>query len=231
MGRFERFKHFGEGLFETLKWEGKNFATPLRYHYERLSQGADFFNIPKPTFGEFRDFLFNLVRDKGNETLYVKVLLLSVGEGYFGGRALDYKLEGVVKPYTPPKGKFVLTVSPFRRHSANPLWRFKTTNFLFNISVKREAASRGYYDALILNERGHITETSSANFYCLKGGILLTPPVEDGLLPGILRRVLLEEGRAVERSLKLGDLKGCEKFFISNSLLGLREVEVDLSEV
>ena len=229
MGLVERFKHFGEGLFETLRWENGEFQTPLRYHYERLSQGAEFFKIPYPTYGKFEEFLFRSVEGKRG-TLYVKVLLLSLGEGYFGGEAKSYRLEAVVKPYSPPKGELVLTISPFRRHSANPLWRFKTTNFLFNISVKREAASRGYYDALILNERGRITETSSANFYCQKGGILLTPPVEDGLLPGILRRVLIEGGKAVERSLTLEDLKGCERFFISNSLLGLREVKIDLSE-
>ena len=228
MGLVERFKHFGEGLFETLKWENGKFQTPLRYHYERLSRGAEFFNIPYPSYGKFEEFLFHSVEGR-KETLYIKVLLLSLGEGYFGGKAETYRLEAVVKLYTPPKGDLILTISPFRRHSANPLWRFKTTNFLFNISVKREAASRGYYDALILNEKGHITETSSANFYCQKGEILLTPPVEDGLLPGILRRVLLESGKAIERSLTLKDLKGCERFFISNSLLGLREVKVDLS--
>ena len=231
MGSVERFKHFGEGLFETLKWEKGEFQTPIEYHYERLSQGAEFFQIPYPPFGEFKNFLEKLIGEYKNlsEPLYVKVLLLSLGEGYFAGRAKSYRLEGVVKPYTPPKGELVLTISPFKRHSANPLWRFKTTNFLFNIAVKREAASRGYYDALILNEKGHITETSSANFYCLKGGLLLTPPLEDGLLPGIKRRLLLESGKAIERSLTLEDLTRCEKFFISNSLLGLREVKVDLS--
>jgi len=99
---------------------------------------------------------------------------------------------------------------------------------LFNVLVKREAASRGFYDAIVLNEKGRVTETSSANFYCLRNGILLTPPVEEGLLPGVTRRVLLEKGRAIERSLNLEDLKGCEKFFISNSLLGLREVKLSL---
>ena len=227
----ERFKHFGEGLFETLRWERGTFQTPIEYHYERLSQGAQFFRIPYPPFEEFETFVKKLLEGYRHLSgpLYVKVLLLSLGEGYFAGEAKSYRLEGVVKPYTPPKGQLVLTVSPFKRHSANPLWRFKTTNFLFNIAVKREAASRGYFDALILNEKGRVTETSSANFYCLKGEKLLTPPVEEGLLPGILRRVLLEEGRAVERSLTLEDLSRCEKFFISNSLLGLREVKVDLS--
>jgi branched-subunit amino acid aminotransferase/4-amino-4-deoxychorismate lyase len=93
--------------------------------------------------------------------------------------------------------------------------------------VKKEATSRGFYDALILNERGFITETSSANFYCLKDGTLLTPPLEDGLLPGITRRVLLETDKAIEVQLEPDFLKKCEKFYISNSLLGLKEINID----
>jgi 4-amino-4-deoxychorismate lyase len=227
---FPRYKHFGEGLFETFKVENGKLPPYFAYHYERLKQGAEFFKIPYPTFEEFKNFVEKQLKEFKNfsKPLYVKVLLLSVGEGYFGGKATDYRLEAVIKPLKLPEGALTLTISPYRRHSQNPIWRFKTLNFLFNISVKREAASRGYYDALILNEKERITETSSANFYCLKDGILLTPPVEDGLLPGITRRVLLEKGKAVERTLTIEDLKKCEKFFISNSLLGLREVELDL---
>ncbi len=224
----ERFKHFGEGLFETFKVVNGNLPPFFVYHYERLKTGAEFFKIPYPTFDEFKNFVLKRIRERKEKELYVKILLLSLGEGYYGGTATEYKLEAVVKPLKPPRGRLVLTVSPFRRHSQNPLWRFKTISFLFNVAVKREANSRGYYDALILNEKGNITETSSANFFCLKGGKLLTPPVEEGLLPGITRRVLLEEGKATEEVLSLENLKDCEKFFISNALMGLREVFLDI---
>jgi len=227
---FPRYYHFGEGLFETFKVENGKLPPYFGYHYERLKRGAEFFKIPHPTFGEFKKFVETRLRDFKNQAnpLYVKVLLLSIGEGYYGGEVTDYRLEIVVKPLKIPEGQLVLTISPYRKHSQNPIWRFKTLNFLFNVLVKREAASRGFYDAIVLNEKGRVTETSSANFYCLRDGTLLTPPVEEGLLPGVTRRVLLEKGRAIERSLNLEDLKGCEKFFISNSLLGLREVKLSL---
>ena len=225
-----RFKHFGEGLFETFRVERGKLPPYFEYHYERLKSGALFFNIPYPSFGEFKSFVEYHLRGWKNfpNALYVKVLLLSLGEGYFGGKATDYKLDTVIKPFTPPKGPLTLTLSPYRRHSQNPLWRFKTLNFLFNVAVKREAQRRGFYDGLILNEKGNLTETSSANFYCLKGGILFTPPVEEGLLPGVIRRVLLEEKRVTERVINIKELKSCEAFYISNSLLGLREVRLQL---
>ena len=220
-----RTSFFGEGLFETFKVENGKLPPTFELHYERLKEGAVFFDIPYPSFGIFKNFVENRVRFTKNfgGPFYVKVVLLSIGDPYFGGKVTDYKLHITVKPFNPPKGDLVLTISPYRRHSQNPLWRFKTTNYLFNVLVKKEATKRGFYDALILNERGNITETSSANFYCLKDGILITPPLEDGLLPGVTRRVLLEKGKAVEGIVSLEDLKRYEKFFISNALLGLRE--------
>ncbi len=225
----ERFIHFGEGLFETLRWQEGKFFTPLEYHYQRLQSGASFFEIPYPTFEVFKKFLEKHLKEFKNQPkpFYVKFLLLSLGEGYYGGKATDYRLKVVIKPFNPPKGKLTLTISPFRKCSANPLWRFKTTNFLFNVKVKKEALKRGFYDALVLNEFERITETSSANFYCQKDGVLLTPPTEEGLLEGVYRRLLLEQGKAFQHPLRLEDLKTCERFFISNSLLGLREVSFE----
>jgi len=226
-----RTTFFGEGLFETFKVENGKLPPTFGLHYERLKEGAVFFDIPYPSFGIFKNFVENRIRFTKNfgEPFYVKVVLLSIGEPYFGGKATDYKLHITVKPFYPPKGALVLTISPFRRHSKNPLWRFKTTNYLFNVLVKKEATKRGFYDALILNERGNITETSSANFYCLREGTLITPPAEEGLLPGITRRVLLEKGKAVEGLVSLEDLKRCEKFFISNALLGLKKVKLSVN--
>lgn len=230
MELIERFKHFGEALFETLRWENGNFFTPLSYHYERMKRGADFFEIPYPPFEEFENFLKRKLENlpKG-QTYYVKVLLLSLGEGYYGGRAKAYRLETVIKPYKPLEGLLKITLSVYKKHSQNPIWNYKTANFLFNVLVKREAVKKGFYDALVLNEKGNITETSSANFYCLKNGVLYTPPVNCGVLPGVYRRILLEQGKAIEKPLHISELKGCEKFYISNSLLGLREVELIFS--
>jgi 4-amino-4-deoxychorismate lyase len=225
----ERFKHFGEGLFETFKVENGKLPPYFEYHYERLKRGAEFFKIPYPSFETFKTFVENNTSftKKEGGIFAVKVLLLSLGDAYFGGKPADYKLEIFIKEYRPPKAEIALTFSPYRRHSLNPLWRFKTTGgYLFNVAVKREALSRGFYDALILNEKGHVTETSSANFYCLKDGTLITPPVEDGLLEGVTRRVLLEKGKATEGVIKPEDLKECEGFYVSNSLMGLVRVNL-----
>ncbi|HID79037.1 MAG TPA: aminodeoxychorismate lyase [Aquifex aeolicus] len=232
MEKVERFKYFGEGLFETFKVKGGKLPPHFEYHYERLKEGALFLNIPHPTFEEFKTFTEERINFTKNseKPFYVKVLLLSLGSGYYGDLPDSYSLEIVIKPLRLPPKNLTLTVSNFKRCSFNPLWRFKTTSFLFNVLVKREALKRGFYDAIVLNERGNVTETSSANFYCLRDGVLLTPPVSEGLLPGVTRRVLLESGKAREEVLPIGKLSKCEKFFISNALLGLREVTLVLEQ-
>ena len=66
---------------------------------------------------------------------------------------------------------------------------------------------------------GRLTEGSFSNVFVERGGILLTPPLDTGLLGGTLRNELIDEGRAREAELRADDLK--HRFFIGNSLRGM----------
>jgi para-aminobenzoate synthetase / 4-amino-4-deoxychorismate lyase len=66
---------------------------------------------------------------------------------------------------------------------------------------------------------GCVTEGSFTNVFVERGGVLLTPPAELGLLPGILRQRLLENGRARAAELKVADL--ADGFLLGNALRGL----------
>ena len=71
----------------------------------------------------------------------------------------------------------------------------------------------------MLRDDGLVTEGCFTNIFVERDGLLLTPPVGLGLLPGVLRRHLLDAGRAIEAELRLADLAG--GFFIGNALRGL----------
>ncbi|MBN8845318.1 MAG: aminodeoxychorismate synthase component I [Sphingomonadales bacterium] len=77
----------------------------------------------------------------------------------------------------------------------------------------------GTAEVVFLDEPGFVTEGSWSNVFVEREGVLLTPPLSLGLLPGVLRAELLEKGRAVESHLRLADL--ADGFFIGNSLRGL----------
>src|SRR5690606_15637888 len=77
----------------------------------------------------------------------------------------------------------------------------------------------GAAEVVFIDEPGFVTEGSWSNIFVERDGLLLTPPLSLGLLPGVLRAELIEKGRAVESHLRLADLE--KGFFIGNSLRGL----------
>jgi para-aminobenzoate synthetase/4-amino-4-deoxychorismate lyase len=98
--------------------------------------------------------------------------------------------------------------------------------------LRHKSSDRGFYDvglaaakaagadeALLLRDDGRLTEGCFTNLFVERDGRLLTPPAQLGLLPGVLRRSLLESGRAIEVELTLADLK--DGFLIGNALRGL----------
>jgi branched-subunit amino acid aminotransferase/4-amino-4-deoxychorismate lyase len=80
-------------------------------------------------------------------------------------------------------------------------------------------AASGADEAIFLNERDELCEGARTNLFVPRGGLLLTPPLSSGLLPGVLRASLLADGRARESLLRLPDLDA--GFFLGNSLRGL----------
>ncbi len=82
-----------------------------------------------------------------------------------------------------------------------------------------DAARGGHFEVLFTRPDGLLTEGSFTNLFVVRDGRLLTPPQARGLLPGILRERLLEQGRAVEADLREADLR--DGFLLGNALRGL----------
>ncbi|MCW0197071.1 aminodeoxychorismate synthase component I [Sphingopyxis sp.] len=80
-------------------------------------------------------------------------------------------------------------------------------------------ADCGAVEVVFVDEPGFVTEGSWSNIFVERDGLLLTPPLALGLLPGVLRAELIEKGRAVESYLRLADL--ADGFYLGNSLRGL----------
>ena len=77
----------------------------------------------------------------------------------------------------------------------------------------------GAFETIFLDPDGFVTEGSFTNVFVERDGRLLTPPLARGLLPGVLRARLIDEGRALECDLREDDLRS--GFLIGNSLRGL----------
>ena len=97
--------------------------------------------------------------------------------------------------------------------------RHKTSDRDFYDLARSAASDEGAAEAVFVREDGRVTEGSFTSVFVEREGILLTPPASLGLLPGVLRRSLIDSGRAREAELTLDDL--ADGFLIGNALRGL----------
>jgi para-aminobenzoate synthetase/4-amino-4-deoxychorismate lyase len=118
-----------------------------------------------------------------------------------------------------PAGPVAVAVGPLPVEPEDFRLAHKTSDRSFQDAARGEA-----FEILFVDRDGFLTEGSWTNLFVERGGRLLTPPLCRGLLPGILRERLLEEGRAAESDLRLEDLAG--GFYIGNAVRGLIAAEL-----
>jgi 4-amino-4-deoxychorismate lyase len=215
---------FGEGVFETFRCKSR---MPIFFdkHYERMSRGAGLLRIPLMDREELADLVNKIVMDSGYSDAYVKVCLLSNGGLKYYGNPERGDIAVVVRAYDSRKEPVKVCVSEFQRSSGSPVRSIKSLNFLENIVARREALSKGYDEAIFLNERGEIAEGTASNVFWVRKNTLCTPSVGCGLLPGIIREILINS--AYELGLRIeegrygpGCLTASTFAFLTNSLSG-----------
>lgn len=109
--------------------------------------------------------------------------------------------------------------------SDDPLRRHKTTaRSRYDAALAEIAGQPAVFDVVFVNERGEVAEGARSTVFVERSGLLLTPPLASGALPGVLRAELLASGRAVETVLRPDDLVG--GFFLGNALRGLVPVQL-----
>jgi para-aminobenzoate synthetase/4-amino-4-deoxychorismate lyase len=94
--------------------------------------------------------------------------------------------------------------------------RYKTTDRRFYDRARQED---GAFETIFVDPEGQLTEGSRTSIFDERDGQLLTPPADRGLMPGILRAKLIDEGKAAETDLTPDDLKA--GFFVGNIVRGL----------
>ncbi len=102
--------------------------------------------------------------------------------------------------------------------------RHKTSDRSFYDAARDAAVAAGAQEAILVRDDGMVTEASRSNIFLARGDMLLTPPLSLGLLPGVLRRSLIEQGRAIEALAHLDDLAG--GFWLGNSVRGLMKAKL-----
>ncbi|CAD5278586.1 Para-aminobenzoate synthetase / 4-amino-4-deoxychorismate lyase [Bosea sp. 62] len=202
------------GLIETLRWSGGYVRLAL--HLERLAASSSVLG-------------FRLDREQVLGQLAAAEAALPAGEER--RVRCELRCDGMLQITTAPMpvaagGAVRIAIARQRVDAGDPFLRHKTTRRAVYERAFAEAALQGCDDALLLNRQGFITETSRSNVFVEHDGVLLTPPLVHGLLPGVLRRELIETGVAREAPLRLDDLRQAGRWFVGNSLRGLQLAEI-----
>jgi len=108
--------------------------------------------------------------------------------------------------------------------------RHKTTRRqLYDDTLRRVAAIPGCFDALFLNERDELAEGARSSVFIVKDGKWFTPPLQAGVLPGVMRRVQLARTDidVSEKPLAIADLANADAIYLANALRGVVRCTLD----
>lgn len=218
----------GDGLYETIRVK-QGAPRHLDRHLARLTAGGEVLALPVD-LALARKGVMALCDATG---MAEGVLRLTLSRG-IGAR-------GLVPP-ADPKPSLVIAASPLppmpedidaivatitRRNEYSPLSRIKSLNMLDNVMARAEAENVGAGEALLLNTKGRPVEAATANIFVKIGADLVTPPVSEGVLPGISRALVMESLDVVERPMTLDELKDASEIVLTNSLSVRRIVRLD----
>ena len=220
---------FGYGVFGATRiYNGKVFR--LESHLSRLQKSTARLGIIVDTL-ELRTPVLETIRVNEREDGLVRITI-SAGEG-----SLIPDLRDCTDPtvlitavsYNPPtpdmyERGYRTVVSNLRRCSGSPVSEMKTLNYLESMLARQEARKAGYDDALLLNEKGNLSESSAGNVFMVKNGVLKTPPENSGFISGVVREVVMEIAselniKYLETDLGLEDLYQADETFLTNSII------------
>ncbi len=212
----------GDGVFETAKIvDGRPFA--LSRHHRRLERSATGLGLP-PVDLAFVDKGVAAVLE--GDPIPFGRLRYSVtgGIGPLGSDRSDADLTYIVlaAPQALPPQSGALTVVPWTRNERSAVVGLKTTSYAENVVALARARQVGAVEAVFANTRGELCECTGSNVFVVVGGVVLTPPADSGLLPGITRELVIEWGRAAgfdvrEEALPIDVLASADEVFITSS--------------
>jgi len=135
--------------------------------------------------------------------------------------SFDGSVDVLIEPLEPIDGPVRICISNVRVYSDDPMLAWKTSWRPAYDRAGAYARERSCFDALLVNERGQLTEGSRTNLFARIDGCLVTPPLADGVFPGILRERFLAQGVATERSLRPVDVRRAAEIYVGNSARGM----------
>jgi branched-chain amino acid aminotransferase len=191
---------YGDGVFEGLRsYNGRVFR--LEEHLKRLWESARAILLEIP-----------MSQDEVSQAIYRTLAANEIVDGYIrlvvtrGAGSLGLDPNKTSDPQViviadhialyPDElyqhGLSIITASTVRNNPAALSPRIKSLNYLNNILAKLEGLQAGCIEALMLNHKGEVAECTGDNIFLVRDGVLLTPPIDAGILAGVTRAAVIE---------------------------------------
>jgi len=240
---------YGDGLFETIRSQ-KHKIPLFHLHKKRLLAGMQALAMDIPASWK-EDFLeqeihklllaFEINKQKKstiatqNSTYRLRLAVFRDNGGLYTPKtnAVSFCIELSVLAETEfSQNNVGLQCSIFDEIAISPskISLFKTSNALVYVLAAIFRQAKQVDDCFILNSKGNICETVSANIFGItKENQLVTPPISEGCIDGIMRKVVLEVAKqkqidCIEKPITPIDLLGLEEIFLTNAIQGIKSV-------
>ena len=199
------------GLIETFRWSAAEGFVRLEGHMARLADSAAQLGFALD-LGKTRETLAARADAWDQDDRRVRLVL-----------ARDGAITITAEPIGPPSSQaLIVGLAAATLDPGDPFLRHKTTRRAVHEQAFADASAQGFGEALLLNRDGQVADASRNCVFLPQDGVLVTPPLSAGALPGVLRAELIAGGQAVEGELSPDDLRRAETWLLGNSLHGLR---------
>ena len=215
---------YGRGVFTTIAIRG---GQPFLWekHWRRLTTNAQQLSIDISTYPEdlVRDQLVRSVEHDGLKEGRTRITFADESSSKVWNSAGERKcrLSIITAKRRPIPEHFKLTVSPHHVNTTSPLVGIKSCNYLEHLMAFGETRSRGFDEAVRLNERGEVACACMANVFWSRGGKLFTPSLKTGCLAGTTREFVMENLACAEVEVRLDELNEADQIFLTSAGLGI----------
>ncbi len=221
----------GWGVFSTIKvTRGVPFA--FERHWARMHRDAALLRVPFPQDPEYmRTRLLKLIEANRAPEATLRVVVVRNSGGIWSGppAGRDFDLIALTTDLKDWGEEVRLGIHEQARHAECGFRGVKMLSWALNLAMLENAQARGFDELILLNERGEVSECTSANIFIAESGHVWTPPLASGCLPGVTRELLLTEVRVPEipvgeRVLYPKDLEAADAVFITSTTRDLLPV-------
>jgi len=238
----DRSYRYGDGLFETMKLINGDILLK-DYHFERMFSGLDVLKFHISVLSTKRKIEKEIKElSKKNECEKSARVRLSVSRGNGGLYDYDNKFSYLIECWPLEQSGFnenglVLDIFPDARKSIDVFSNLKSANYLPYVMAAIWAKEKKLNDALILNQRDRICDSTIANVFWVKDEKIFTPPLNEGCVAGVMRKKILEfatlnsDHLVQEHFLTKETLLQADEVFLTNAIAGIRWVKEFRSKV